>query len=413
MSRIKEFFQSNYYGFTIFGLLVIFMISHPQEELDDDCLCSFGLNYHTGFGGRMLVASVVTSILDIMNPARVLKIVYITAVIGCGLYSYCCNILIKKMKAKSWNSYLSSIYMVTLYTICPASIMFLLKYPNFGRLDFFLYLSCLLFSFLFYKRNRNRIVYFILVAILMVCDVLTHHIFVATYMSFFVALFIYDIWAKGFDKKLFFCYTILGIIVSATFLSIILFSRMYITLDEAVIYHPNMELNRKFVWFIYYANISDHINLYVLSNLNKLIVGFILSIIFLLPLFIFGYKLWKRNLKSKDQKGRNLFWFMQAAFLLFIPAFCITVDQARWFGAFIFLQFLLIAYFAFDMNSLYSDISETLGLFIKKNAFLLASLAVYCSLLGIFGSDRTFECGEFLLELLEIEKQVVEIPAGL
>ncbi len=412
MNRIKEYFHSNYYGFTIFGLLIIFMISNPQEELDDDCLCSFGLNYHTGFGGRMLIASIVTSILDIMNPARVLKLVYISAVIGCGLYSYCCNIFIKKMKAQSWNSYLSSIYMVTLYTICPASIMFLLQYPNFGRLDFFLYFSCFLFCFLFYKRNSNRIVYFILLTILMVCDVLTHHIFVATYMSFFVALFIYDIWNKGFDKKLFFCYVILGTIVSATFLSIILFSSMNITLDEAVIYHPNMELNKKFVWFIYYASISDHINLYVLSNLNKLIAEFILFIIFLIPLIIFGSKIWKENLKSKDKKGKNLFWYMQSAFLLFIPAFCITVDQARWFAAFIFLQFLLIAYFAFDKDSLYSNISETMGLFIKNNAFLVAALVVYCSLLGIFGSDRTFECGEFILELLDIKKQIVQLPIG-
>jgi len=389
------------------------MITHPQRSLDVDCLCSFTIDYKTGFGGRKLIASIVSLFFNTINQGRLLKLVYLISVIGCALFAFCCNIFIKKAKCQGEEHYLSSIYLVTLYILCPASIFFLLTYPNFGRLDLFLYLSCLLFCFLFYNREKNRVAYFICVSALIIFNVLSHHIFVVTYLPFFVSLFIYDIWSKGFNKKLFACYFSLGIITIVTFLSVILFSSMNITLNEATQYHPDIELNRKFVWFIYYAHIQDHINLYVLSNLKKLIAGFILTIIFLLPLIAFGWKIWKEVLKTQDEAGKKLFWSMQAAFLLFIPAFCITVDHARWFAAYIFLQFLLIAYFSFDQDSLYSNINKAISVFIKKYTFLAASLVIYCSLLGLFGSDRTFECGEFILDKMHIYKHIVQLPIGI
>ena len=412
MCKIKEFLQSNAYGIVIFLLLVIYLLSHPQKSLDVDCLCSFTIDYQTGFGGRKLIASIVSLFFSNINPGRLLKLVYLISIVGCLLFSYCCNLFIKKLKHRSREANIASVYLTTLYLACPASILFLLKFPNFGRLDLFLYLSCLLFCFLFYHRDRNRLAYFICVALLLVFNVLSHHIFVVTYMPFFVALFIYDIWAKGFNRKLFFYHAILAVIVITSFLSIILFSSMNISLDEATHYHPAVELSRKFVWFIYYAHISDHVQIYVLSNLRKLIAGFCLTILFLLPMILLGWKIWRDTLKEQDKQARYIFWAMQASFLLLIPAFCITVDHARWFAALVYSQFLLIAYFSFEEDSLYSNIGETLGLFVKRHIFLAACLIVYCSLLGLFGSDRTFACGEFILDKLHIYKVVVQPPIG-
>ena len=413
MNWIKGFLQEKAYGITIFLLLVIFMTSHPQRDLDVDCLCSLTIDYQTGFGGRKLIASVVNLFFSNLNQGRLLKLVYLVSIAGSLFFAYCCNLFINKLTNRSRKAHLSSIYLVTLYLTCPASILFLLIFPNFGRLDIFLYLSCLLFCFLFYYRKRNRMAYFVCVTLLMVLDILTHHIFVVTYMPFFIALFIYDIWNKRFDRKLFVYYFLLAVVVIVTFLSIILFSSMNIPLDEATQYHSGIELSRKFVWFIYYANISDHVQIYILSNLRKLIAGFFLTIFFLLPLITLGWKIWRETLKEQNCKTRNLFLAMQAAFSLLIPAFCITVDHARWFAALFFSQFLLIAYFSFDEDSPYTHVCEKLGLFIKRHLFLAASLIIYCSLLGLFGSDRTFECGEFILEKMHIYKTVVQPPIGI
>ena len=413
INKIEEFLKSNIYGCLIFCALLLFMMSHPQRSLDVDCLCSFTIDYKTGFGGRKLVASIVSLFFNPINHSRLLKLIYLLSILGCFFFSFCCNIFIKKAKTYGFDDYISSIYLVTLYIMCPASILFLLVFPNFGRLDLILYLSCLVFCFLFYHREKNRLIYFLSVASLIVLNILSHHIFVVTYLSFFVSMFIYDIWSKGFNKKLFAAYFILGIITIATFLSVILFSSMNVTLNEATHYHPNIELNRKFVWFIYYAHIPEHIQLYVLPNLKKLVIGFILTIFFLLPLIGFVVKIWKNTLKEQESTSKNLFWTMQSSFLLFVPAFCITVDHARWFSSYIFLQFLLLAYFSFDKNSLYSNIGKTISIFIQRHIFLAALLIIYCSLLGLFGSDRTFECGEFILDKIHIYKNIIQLPVGI
>ena len=413
MDRIKGILQANAYGIAIFLLLVIFMMSHPQRTLDVDCLCSFTIDYQTGFGGRKLIASVVSLLFDNLNQGRLLKLVYLISIAGCLLFAYCCNLFINKLKRRSSEAYLSSVYLTALYLACPASLLFLLVFPNFGRLDLFLYMSCLLFCFLFYHRRHNRLAYFLCVALLMVFNILSHHIFVATYMPFFVALFIYDIWFDGFNRKLFVCHAILAVVVIIAFLSVILFSSMTLSLDEATNYRPGVELSRKFVWFIYYAHISDHVQIYVLSNLRKLIVGFFLTLFFLLPLALLGWHVWKATLKGQSRQTKNLFAGMQSAFLLTIPAFCVTVDHARWFAAIVFSQFLLLAYFSFDQRSSFSIAGKMIGLFVKRHLFLAACLIIYCSLLGLFGSDRTFECGEFILDKLRIYKTVVQPPIGI
>lgn len=410
MIKLRELLLNNRYGWAIFLLLLLYMLAHPQRSLDIDCLCSFTIDYQTGFGGRKLIASILSLLPVIINQARLLKLVYLLSIGACALFAYCCNQYIKKMKLWGQDAYVSSVYLTVLYLLCPASILFLLTFPNFGRLDLFLYLSCLLFCFLFYHRERNRTAYFLCVALLLVFDILAHHIFVVTYLPFFVSLFIYDIWSNGFSRKLFVSHAVLAIVAIGTFLSILLCSSMNIPLDAATQYHPDIELSRKFVWFIYYAQISDHVQIYVLSNLRKLVAGFFLTLLFLLPLLVCGWKVWHNTLKDKEKTNRVLFGAMQASFLLMIPAFCITVDHARWFAAFVFAQFLLIAYFSHDRRTIYSDVAIKMGQFVRQHLFLAALLVVYCSMLGLFGSDRTFECGEFILDKLHIYKVVVQPP---
>ena len=97
MYKIKEFFLSNVYGIAIFLLLAIYLLSHPQRSLDVDCLCSFTIDYQTGFGGRKLIASVVSLFFSNINPGRLLKLVYLISIAGCILFSYCCNLFIIKM----------------------------------------------------------------------------------------------------------------------------------------------------------------------------------------------------------------------------------------------------------------------------------------------------------------------------
>ena len=93
-NKIKEIFLSNAYGIVIFLLLVIFMVSHPQRSLDVDCLCSFTIDYHTGFGGRKLIASVVGLFFKNISQGHILKLIYLISIVGCLFFAFCCKFII-------------------------------------------------------------------------------------------------------------------------------------------------------------------------------------------------------------------------------------------------------------------------------------------------------------------------------
>lgn len=408
---IKNILLKNKYGISIFLIFLIFMISKSRYNLDEDIVVSYVIDYHTGFGPRKLTASILTAIFHNPTIGKIRFFAYAISTVVCLVFAWMCNSYLNKMKAINTQSYASALYQIALYLICPASLLFLLQYPNVGRLDIILYCLCLLFCILFYHRNKNRILYYCGTTALLVFGILTHHIFVATYMAFMVALFVYDIWEQGFNKRRFGAYAIVGTISFSTLLAVLLFASMNISLDEAIQYNSHFELSRKFVCFGYYAHISDHIQQYFIPKWHRLAAGFSLTILFLAPLFYAFWKIWRELLASQSNKdNRRLLVGMLCSFFLFVPAFCITVDYLRWFGAFIFLQLLLMAYFSFDQTNSFNGISTIIFKNLKQHLFFAVFLLIYLSAFYYFTSDTYFDIIELIMEKLHIHRVSTLLP---
>lgn len=412
MNNFFQLIKNNILGILIFFVLVFFMFVNYNVHIDEDILCSYVIDYNTGFGGRKLIATIVSAIFSVPTLAQIRLFAYVVSIFICLIFAWLSNLYGKHLyKCHGEKGLQTSLFIIALYLLCPASIMYLLKYPNLGRLDIYLYASCLIFCILFYNRKKNRLAFFALTTILFISAIVIHHVFVATYMSFFAALIIYDIWSEGFNKKLFWYYLGLACFSVIVFVSIITNSSMNLCLDEAIKYNPNFELSRKFVCFEYYAHISDHIEQYVIPKLARLRAGFILTTIFLLPLILFIVKIWINLYKKLNTiVQRRLLLGMHCSFLLFIPAFCITVDYPRWFGAFFALQFLLLAYFTFDKQSIFYEFFNILQVFLRKNIILVILLLVYCSLLEYFYSDTYFQGVEMIIERLGIHRVTTLLP---
>lgn len=401
----------NRYGISIFLLLFIFMISKSSHNLDEDIVISYVIDYKTGFGPRKLIASILSTFFTSPTMGQVRQFAYAISTLVCFVFAWICNTFINKMKAKDVQSYSSGLYLIALYLICPASLLFLLQYPNVGRLDVILYCLCLLFCVLYYYRNKNRILYYCGTTALLVFGILTHHIFVATYMAFMVALFVYDIWEQKFNKNRFWAYFGIGIISCSALVAVFTLSTMDMPLDDATHYNPHFELSRKFVCFGYYAHISDHIQQYFIPKWHRLAAGFSLTVLFLAPLFWAFWKIWQDLYNSQSKKRNQLLLIgVHSSFLLFIPAFCITVDYLRWFGAFIFLQLLLMAYFSFDGTCKYNNIGTIIYKRLKQHIFFAAFLLIYLSAFKYFTSDTYFDIVELIMEKLHIYRVSTLLP---
>lgn len=399
------------YGLLIFGILSLFMVSKSNQSLDEDVIISYVIDYKTGFGPRKLIASFFSLCVKNLTLGKIRVLAYAFSTLICLLFAWLCNTYLNRMKEFGVQSYVAALYLISLYLICPASLLFLLQYPNVGRFDILLYGVCLLFCILFYYRNYNRILYYCGTTILLIFGILTHHIFVATYLSFMVALSVYDIWEQQFHKKRFLAYFLIGAICCFTLIAVLFFSSMNIPLEEAIHYNSHFELSRKFVCFGYYAHISDHIQQYFLPKCQRLAAGFSLTILFLSPLFYALWKVWNQLLSSLlDKEKRQLFCGIQLSFLLFVPAFFITVDYLRWFGAFIFLQLLLIAYFSFDKTSSFNNIGIIVYKCLKSHLFFATFLLIYLSAFSYFSSDTYFDIIELIMEKLHIYRVTTLLP---
>lgn len=408
---ISKLWDSCKYGVVVFCILIIYMFSKSSHALDEDVLCSYVIDYRTGFGGRKLLASIANLAWGDMTVGRIRLLVYAINTFFCFLFAWACNAYLQAIKVKGKEQFISALYVVALYLACPAAIMFLLQYPNVGRIDLYHYTSCIVLCFMFYHRDKCRVLYYISVFGLMAFCILAHHVFVASYMPFFVALFVYDIWNKGFDKRKFAHHAVLGIACCSVLASVLFLSSMNITLDDATHINPKIELSRKFVCYGYYAKLSDHIQYYVIAKHARLIAGFLLTFVYMSPLIYALWRVWYDLFSSlKDQAARKLLIGVQCAFLLQIPAYLITVDYLRWFGAFFFMQMLLICFFSFDKSNSYSGISEVVLRNLKNNIFYATILLVYCANLDLFTSDTYFDGIELIMEKLHIYRVPTLLP---
>lgn len=411
MKKTKTLWNNNKYGIVIFFILSFYLFSKSGKKIDEDILCSYIIGYDTGFGPRKLIASLLSCLFGTITMGKIRFFVFTTSTIICALFSWLCNQFVIKVEKQGEQSRISALFLTIFYLTCPASTMFLLKYPNLGRLDFFLYGFCLLFCILFYHRDKNRLLYYAMTTGLLIAGILMHHIFVATYMSFMVAMFIYDIWGNGFCKKRFLAYSLVGFIAVCSLVAVISLATMNISLDEAIHYNPRIELSRKFVCFGYYAQISDHIEQYVIAKLPRLIAGFLLTLLVLSPLFFAIWRLWSKTkvqLASKYEKC--VFSGMMCSFFLFIPAFCITVDYLRWFGAFIFLQILMLAYFAYDEQCKFHISWRIYVSELRSHVFFAAMLLAYCVSLEFFYSDTYCDAVELIMQQLHIHRVETLLP---
>ena len=135
MNKIKEYFRAYSYGIIIFFILIFFIISHFGRPIDQDVVPAYVIDYNTGFGGRKLLATIFNLLFGFRGMAAIKSFIFAVSVVICLLFASLCNSFIVAMKSRSTGHYLAALYLTALYLLCPASIMFLLKAPNYGRPD--------------------------------------------------------------------------------------------------------------------------------------------------------------------------------------------------------------------------------------------------------------------------------------
>jgi hypothetical protein len=288
-------------------------------------------------------------------------------------------------------------YLVCLYLIGPASVVFLFQVSNLGRLD--LYLVLLTFSSLFVFNLKSPVKYFILLLISIVAY-LIHHVFLFTYFPIIAALLIYSIYENNYSKKTLIAVGSVICSVIVFFFYTFLFIKHTNTQAEITTYlsaKTNMLIYEPAVYFEELASLSEHIQSWVMVNLVHSILGFIMTVLLLSPLFYFFCKVWKITYNHADKKKKRIFLWMFLCNLAYFGPYCFTLDIPRWLAAFIINQFVIILFLVYKKDGDIVLSIKRFGVYMRKHAFLSIFFLLWLSALGLFNSCTFFDIIEKLL----------------
>ena len=364
----------------VFVTIILTMTSYVSLSIPHWNFLTFVIDYHTGFGGRKLIGTLTSTILGgYVQRKVVLLIILLFYVLLIGGLSLLIGAFIRKLKSYGNEHYIFSIYTAALYLFCPASLLFLVSSSNMGRMDGFIIASVFTFVPFYIKGRYSYIAAFLLSAISM----LIHPIFACTYFPFYMALMIYDSFKSGVDKSKLFASLGICFVLFIFFCYIQLAPKETMSATDAFNYlssRTDYPLNKSSLYYEYYAPFDKHLQDWAIPNYPHSLAGLVLTILFLSPIFIYFILFWRNCIKNAGSSlEKNTYRLMNAAFLVMIPAFIVTVDYARWMAGYIICQFMLIGILLYKGDKCALNSSMKISQTIKDYPVLAMLILLYIS----------------------------------
>lgn len=405
---IKRFIYNNIYGLSIFIIIMLYILTYVTPTVDNYVYYSYVEDYSFGFGARRFIGSLVDILSGgYLNKNFVWVFILCAFVIGAAVFSFILNNVIKKIKKLNQSALFVSLLLLLVYFLGPASIAYLFRFPNNGRLDLYLLIIDLLIFILFVNRKSLRNVYYILLLVLMTAGILIHQLYACSYLPVVVALMVYDCVNSTNAKKKVLIYSGILFFLFLLFIKLNFFSTSSIGIDEKMQLlssKSDLPIYKPAVYYDSYGTLAIHLKDWILPNMKHLVLGFVLEMILLSPIFYFFYIIWMSiNDCITDTKKKQIYKIIPFVFFLMVPAFFVIVDYARLFGAYIFSQISLFILLIYEEDEYTLKACSVLSDRASKEITIIALFLIYISAITLFHSIEFSPAVENILRLLHIK----------
>lgn len=310
-------------------------------------IVNYFVGYETGFGGRKLIGTLMRFILPDYVELRHLRLVIIAVnAFMSALFVW----FVWKTLKKSRNNVWGVLMILALYMLSPFSI---LRWMSSGLSVSFMETYMIVFTLiwlLLYERCHNTWFYYAATFIIAILCCLIHHTFCCTLFPIFVAVFVYDIFDRGFSPQKLIIYS--AICFSTAALLAVLWKFSTMNVDIETLSHNISNRTSPNVFSI--ENDSSSLQLlYYLTNSENTAQAFlhtpwrfqelIITIVLLSPVFYLFYAPWMIAFgKSKGQTDRYKYLLPPIVLtILTLPIFFLATDYSRWFVAWFFGLFAI------------------------------------------------------------------------
>ena len=300
------------------------------------------------------------------------------------MFSFAAGRVIRKADEKVKNT---AMIFVLLFLTVPYSHTVL--YPTLVSVDRFLVIFTLLALNAISKKGFKWFV-----PLLIIMSLATYQGYAFTYMPAVAILLIYEVYRNKNSKQsialLLVCFTTMAVFSAYFFLYKGITS--FKNIEDLIAYASNKtdirnsigEFNIKLIlkgYFFYKPSELFRNSIFPLEVWRDLKYE-IRGIIYLLPLLIVFFLVWKSAIKNSLNKFEKFIYIMcMLAPLARMPMYILSTNFVRGRISVVIVQFFLVFYFLYVGNSVVSASAKKTGDFFRKNYLLLAALVVYFSVL--------------------------------
>lgn len=376
----------------IYLCLEFFFRLPALTELNDWCTTPFTFNYSFGLHSRYLIGSIFQLLLSPISLKRLYFFVALSILILIALYAYYMGTTLHKVNDEEK---FGTAYAIVLLLASPASIAFLFYWGNFGRMD--LYLLILTFVSLLcleHKFLKNC------VPLLVGIGMAIHQVFAFTYCGVILGALFYDLYQTKYSRSSIVRFA-LSLMIAGSFFVYFQFFASTLAFDnasEVVSYlnsQSNIPVNEKMITYEYFKDISDHIETFVMPGFKERLRLGLVTLLLISPIGIFTGLFWIEMIKSTTWRLGYL--CLALIPLTSLPAFMLTIDWGRWFGAIIISSFMMIFYLIRANNTSALSFFRTLSFHIKKTPTIALLLLLYFTMLNKFGAAAILDSASALI----------------
>lgn len=383
LTKWKELFSPFQIEAGVFLFLLISFVC-GAKGLDIWSTAWYAMDYSLGFGSRLLIGSILQFFYsDYLNSWLIYCFVVVCIVIMLALIALFIGFCIRNAPSESAKQGITLLSL--LYLACPASPGYLWTALNMGKLDLYLLLFTILTCFVFLKLSSFTLQCICWGVIGILC-VAIHQVYIFIFFPLTLVMIANTLFDSRWNSK----HVAAGTGTIAAICGIFLFFQFCSHINPANVEDlyallsakTDIYISKKALWYEYFANTSDHINL-VMPDMPVRIIFCVVSLTLLSPLLaIYGY-LWGKAYRLSPQKHfKNKYLWMNLVMLAYLPPFVLTADWGRWLAAFFTVQFLAVVVLLQKGDLYLTTAVESLVEFFKQKKFFFVLFLLYLAMLG-------------------------------
>lgn len=368
------------YELPVFAVLLIIYAFQHDFYTGDIYNIMHIYDYRIGFAPRLFIGSLMSLFTDYKSSVFMNRFFNIFCVASILIFSFAAGRAIRKSDDKARNAAL--IFLLLFLAVPYSRTVF---YPRLVSLDRFLFVFTLLALIAISIKGFKWFV-----PLLIIMGLATYPGYAFTYMPAVAILLIYEVYRNKKSKQSI-ALCVAGFTAMAAFSAYFFLYKgitSFINVDDLIAYASDKtdirdfvgEFNIKLVLkgFLFQKPSEFFWNSTVPLEGWRSLKYEIRGVIFIMPLLIVFFSVWKNAIKNSSNKFEKLIYIMcMLAPLMRLPMYILSTNFLRGRISVVSVQFFLIFYLLYVRDPVVSASASKIGEFFKKNYLLLIAIVVY------------------------------------